>query len=316
MSPPRRLGVTRITSAARFRRRHRSRRTRGGARLIHGRGAIRVVASRYNSVPFPPALKGHRKALVEISKVAPPLQGAVVAGQEWREVAFVHWRVAPATVAPLLPLGVAPDVMDGSSWVGLIAFRLGRARVGPLPPADRWGSFTEVNVRLYGVDAEGRRGVVFRSLEASSLPAVIAARALFSLPYTWARTAQRTRPDGWEYASRRISVRPRHPGPSFRLAIAVDTTQTVHDDLSLFLTSRWGLFQERFGRTQWLPNSHDPWVLHPATVVSLRDELCAAAGLPGVVDAPPDSVLFSPGVDAQFGRGHRLGATEKAPPST
>lgn len=41
---------------------------------------------------------------------------------------------------------------------------------------------TEVNVRLYGVDGQGRRGVVFLSLEASSLPAVLAARALFSLP--------------------------------------------------------------------------------------------------------------------------------------
>ena len=69
------------------------------------------------------------------------------------------------------------------------------------------------------------------------------------------------------------------------------------------LTARWGLFQGRFGRTQWLPNEHEPWVLHPARLISLRDELCAAAGLPGVVQNPPDSVLFSPGVDARFGRG-------------
>ncbi len=254
---------------------------------------------------------------MDISETAPPLSGQVVAAQEWRQVAFVHWRVAPDRVAPLLPRGVVPDVMDGSSWVGLIAFRLGDARVGPFPPAPRWGSFTEVNVRLYGVDAQGRRGVVFRSLEASSLPAVIAARALFSLPYVWARTAQRPRPDGWEYASRRIAVPPRR-GPRFRLGVAVDEARTVHDDLSLFLTARWGLFQGRFGRTQWLPNEHEPWVLHPARVTSLHDELMAAAGLPGVVDGPPDSVLFSPGVDARFGRGELLprGVSPSQPMST
>lgn len=218
-------------------------------------------------------------------------------------MAFVHWRVAPERVAPLLPPGVVPDVFDGSSWVGLIAFRLGDARIGPLPPAPRWGSFTEVNVRLYGVDRDGRRGVVFRSLEASSLPAVVAARALFSLPYVWARAAQRARPDGWEYASRRISALPSRLGPGFQLGISVDRARTADDDLSRFLTARWGLFQSRFGRTQWLPNEHDPWVLHPAAVTSLRDELVGAAGLAGVVDAPPDSVLFSPGVDARFGRG-------------
>jgi uncharacterized protein YqjF (DUF2071 family) len=238
-----------------------------------------------------------------ISRTAPPLRGPVVAAQDWEQVAFVHWRVPPAAVGPLLPRGVKPDVMAGSSWVGLIAFRLGDARVGPLPPMSGWGSFTEVNVRLYGVDAEGRRGVVFRSLEASSLPAVLAARLLFGLPYMWARTAQRPTPDGWEYASRRITGSPVHLGPGFGMSIAVDSTRTVDDDLSLFLTARWGLFQERLGRTQWLPNEHEPWVLHPARLVSLRDELCASAGLPGVVQGPPDSVLFSPGVTSKFGPG-------------
>ncbi|MFE1644014.1 YqjF family protein [Microbacterium sp. P01] len=243
---------------------------------------------------------------MDISRTAPPLGGSIVAAQEWRQVAFVHWRAAVEDVAPLLPPGVVPDVWGGSTWVGLIAFRLGDARIGPLPPSPIGGSFTEVNVRLYGVDDEGRRGVVFRSLEASSLPAVLAARALFSLPYMWARTAQRPRVDGWEYAARRMSASPSRRGPGFRLGVAVDGSQTVDDGLSQFLTARWGLFQRRFGRTQWLPNEHEPWVLHPASVTSLHDELCAAAGLPGIVDRAPDSVLFSPGVDARFGRGTLL----------
>ena len=240
---------------------------------------------------------------MDISRTAPPLRGRVVAAQEWRHVAFVHWRVTPERVAPLLPPGISPDLEGGSTWAGLIAFRLGDARVGPFPPTSRWGSFTEVNVRLYGVDEHGRRGVVFRSLEASSLPAVMAARALFALPYVWARTAQRPRPGGWEYASRRIAPWPGRRGAAFGLRVAVDPTRTVDDEESRFLTARWGLFQDRFGRTRWLPNEHEPWVLHPARVLALRDGLMAAAGLPGVADGPPDSVLFSPGVDARFGRG-------------
>ncbi|WP_396642977.1 YqjF family protein [Microbacterium sp.] len=236
------------------------------------------------------------------SRVAPPLSGRIVAAQEWRNVAFVHWRVDPAVVAPLLPSGIAPDVEGGSSWVGLIAFELGDARIGPLPPLHRWGSFTEVNVRLYGVDRDGRRGVIFRSLEASSLPAVLAARAMFSLPYVWARTAQRPTTDGWEYASRRVAV-PSASGARFRLAVEADSSTTVDDELSRFLTARWGLYQSRFGRTHWLPNTHEPWILQPARVTGLYDELCAAAGLPDVSDRPPDSVLFSPGVTASFARG-------------
>lgn len=239
---------------------------------------------------------------MEISRTAPALTGPVVAAQEWRNVAFVHWRVPAGAVAPLLPRGVVPDVFDGSSWVGLIAFELGDARVGPFPPSPVGGRFTEVNVRLYGVDGKGRRGVVFRSLEASSLPAVIAARALFSLPYMWARTGQRRTGSGWEYASRRIAARPSGVGPGFELRVTVDTEQIVDDPLSQFLTSRWGLFQSRLGRTQWLPNEHEPWVLHSARVAHLRDDLCAAAGLPRVADRAPDSVLYSEGVTSRFGR--------------
>lgn len=236
--------------------------------------------------------------LQPISTVAPTLIGGVVAAQEWRDVAFVHWRVESGRVAPLLPHGVVPDEFDGSSWAGLIAFRLSRARLGPLPPVPHWGDFTEVNVRLYGVDAQGRRGVVFRSLEAASLPAVLAARAAFSLPYFWAHTAQRPWPGGWEYASRRRGGHPR-----FALRVEVDATETVDDELSDFLTARWGLFQRRGSRTTWLPNAHEPWRLHPGRVIALRDELCDAAGLAGIVGRPPDSVLFSPGVSARFARG-------------
>ncbi|KAA9106422.1 YqjF family protein [Microbacterium rhizomatis] len=248
---------------------------------------------------------------MQISRTAPPLAGPVVAAQEWRDVTFAHWRIPPDDVAPLLPEGVVPDVFDGSSWVGLIAFELGEARVGPFPPSPVGSRFTEVNVRLYGVDETGRRGVVFRSLEASSLPAVLAARALFSLPYLWARTAQYARDGGWDYASRRISARPGQTGPGFQLSASVDTSTVVDDELTHFLTARWGLFQSRFGRTQWLPNAHEPWIIHPARIDHLRDDLVAAAGLAGVTQRAPDSVLYSEGVTSRFGLGEWLGSARR-----
>ena len=63
--------------------------------------------------------------------------------------------------------------------------RPGGRRQGPAVP---WlGTFPETNVRLYSIDEQGRRGVVFRSLEASRLAVVLGARAAFNLPYRWAR---------------------------------------------------------------------------------------------------------------------------------
>jgi uncharacterized protein len=74
------------------------------------------------------------------------------------------------------------------------------------------------------------------------------------------------------------------------------------DPLSDFLTARWGMFTRRRGRTLFVPNEHPPWVVHAAELLELDDELVAAAGLPGIADRPPDSVLYAPGVTTRFGR--------------
>jgi uncharacterized protein len=232
-----------------------------------------------------------------ITAAAPPLRGRVVAAQAWREAAFLHWRVDPGLVAPLLPRGTRPDENDGGTWVGLIAFELREARVAPFGPVPFFGSFTEVNVRLYAVDGAGRRGVVFRSLEASRLPAVLAARTLYGLPYRWARTAHAAEGDVHRYRADRLRERARST-----IAVRADPTVEVDDETARFLTARWALFQGRGERTLWMPNEHEPWRLHPAELLDLDDDLVARAGLPGVAERAPDSVLFSPGVSARFGR--------------
>ena len=232
-----------------------------------------------------------------ITRTAPALLGRPIASQRWSDLAFLHWQVDPDVVAPLLPPGVAPDEHDGGTWVGLIPFLLDRATLFGSPPVPYLGSFVEVNVRLYGVDAQGRRGVVFRSLEASRLAAVLAARAVFGLPYQWARTSLRHEGDVIRYRSQR------HGGGPSCLVVCRPGARIDPDPLTDFLTARWGMFTSRGGRTRYLPNEHEPWVLHRADLLELDDRLVAAAGLPGVADRAPDSVLFSPGVETRFGRG-------------
>jgi len=233
--------------------------------------------------------------LEPIRRTAPALPGRAIASQRWSDLTFVHWRVEPDRVAPLLPTGVRPDIFDGSTWVGLIPFLLDRATLFGSPPVPYVGSFVEVNVRLYGVDEAGRRGVVFLSLEASRLAAVLAARAVFGLPYQWATTRMDADADTITYRSRRHGG-----GPSSRIASKPGERMEA-DPLADFLTARWGLFTARRGRTIFLPNEHEPWELRAAELLELDDELLAAAGLPGVTDRAPDSVLFSRGVETRFG---------------
>src|SRR5690349_16701812 len=141
------------------------------------------------------------------AETARPVARAVL-GQRWTDLAFLHWAVAPERVAPLLPAGTVPDTLDGVTYAGLIGFRMERVGFLRGPGVPYLGTFCETNVRLYSVDGQGRRGVVFRSLEAERLIPVLVARASLRLPYMWARMRMTREGDQLTYLSRR-----RWPGP-------------------------------------------------------------------------------------------------------
>lgn len=233
-----------------------------------------------------------------LTRTAPRSAGRTVFTQSWRDLAFLHWAVDPAVVAPLLPPGTVPDELDGASYVGLIPFRMHRIGLLGAPGLPYLGSFPETNVRLYSVDAAGRRAVVFRSLEASRLATVLVARSAARLPYTWARMRIDRDGDRITYTSSRRWPGPR--GAHSRVAVRVGDPLPDDDPLGTFLTARWGLHRPgRRGPVFW-PNEHPAWSLHRAELLELDESLLTAAGLPGI-SGPPDSVLFSPGVPVRFG---------------
>ncbi|HST64428.1 MAG TPA: DUF2071 domain-containing protein [Mycobacteriales bacterium] len=217
--------------------------------------------------------------------------------QAWLDLAFVHWALDPDVVAPLLPAGVRPDVLDGMTQVGLIAFRMQGIGIGPTPGIPYFGSFAETNVRLYTVDEAGQRGVYFLSLDATRLVPVLVARAL-GVPYLWSRMAVTSA--GGEHA---YDCRRRWPGPrglTSRLVVRSGPPVTAPTELERFVTARWGLhLAGRTGTAYW-PNEHPEWPLHRAELVHADTELLTAAGLPRPA-APPTSVLWSPGVRVRFG---------------
>jgi uncharacterized protein YqjF (DUF2071 family) len=186
--------------------------------------------------------------------------------------------------------------------VGLIGFRLQGTAISTGPAIPYFGTFTEVNVRLYSREPSGRRGVVFLSMDASRLAFVMAARAA-RLPYIWSRLSFRPRIEagsGVAYSVQRF----RH-GPTSDFSVSPGPEQEAHDPLSIHLTARFGLHTRLLGRTLYLPNTHPAWPLYRAELVSLDDQLVAATGIK--VSGRPESVLYSPGVRSSFGRPHILG---------
>lgn len=227
----------------------------------------------------------------------PPLPGRTLFAQDWRDVAFIHWRVDPAVVAPFMPAGTRPDTFDGDSFVALVPFEMRSAAVARTPEVPYFGDFLETNVRLYSVDDAGRHGVVFASAETSRLLIALIARAAVGVRYTWSR--QRATVSG---AHRSWSTRRRWPQRGLRCDVAIEVGAAMEqpDDLALFLTSRWGLHTRLAGRTWWMPNHHEPWALQHASLTRLTDDLVAGAGL--VVTGPPDvPTMYAPGVHTVFG---------------
>lgn len=236
-------------------------------------------------------------------QLAPDLPSPVIMDQFWADAVFLHWRIAADAVQRFMPPGVTPDVVDGSSWVGLIGFRMVGAGLGRGLPVPHLGSFTEINVRLYSRGPDGTRGVVFVTLDASRLAVVLAARA-GGIPYVWSRCAPLQRGGGAQREYGYDVVRYRRQATS-RFVARPELERTADDVLSLELTARFGLHSTLAGRTLYIPNTHSPWPLHPATLTEFDDGLLGAAGLR--VEGPPESVLFSPGVQTQFGRPRVVG---------
>ena len=232
-----------------------------------------------------------------MSVTAPALSPPHMMRQQWRDLTFLHWAVPPESVARFFPPGVRPDVIDGRTYVGLIPFRMVGAGFAHGPAVPWAGTFLETNVRLYSVDGTGRRGIVFLSLDADRAVVVAGARAVFGLPYRWAR--MRYSADG---DVRRYAARLRWPGVSAasRVSVRVGGPATV-GPLEEFLTARWGLHVAHLGRTLYVPNEHPVWPLRNAEVLELDDGLVASVGLGDLARRPPDHVAFSDGVPVRFG---------------
>ena len=232
-----------------------------------------------------------------VSSTAPDLTGSVMMNQSWRDLAFLHWAVAPDEVAHRMPPGVRPDTLDGVTYVGLIPFRMVGAGIAGGPGVPWFGTFLETNVRLYSIDDTGRRGIVFLSLDADRAAVVLGARAAFGLPYRWAQMSYRASGDVHSYDTH--LRRPWRRAGSHVVIRAGDRREST--PLDEFVSARWGLHVRWWGKTLYVPNHHEAWPVHDAEVLELDDGLMESVGLPDLAARPPDHVAFSPGVRTEFG---------------
>ena len=125
-------------------------------------------------------------------------------GQTWEDLLFAHWRVPLDAVRAHVPDELEIEQHDGSAWLGITPFRLTGLRARGTLPLPRISTFLEVNVRTYVHAADGKSGIWFFSLDASSRLAVEAARRGYKLPYFHARITTSLRGEWIEYECVRL----------------------------------------------------------------------------------------------------------------
>lgn len=225
--------------------------------------------------------------------------------QRWEELLFLHWRVDPGDVQQRLPQGLLVDTFDGAAWIGVVPFQMRRVRPRWLPAVSGLSNFPELNLRTYVVDAHGRPGVWFYSLDTPQPLANWIARRFFHLNYRRARFDLEQSGAGCRY------------GSQLRQTGGWDQLQNYHwrrsgqpfaaepGSLDFFLVERYRLFAYDGQRRQLLSGQvhHVPYPLQQVELSQYSKRLFELNQLP-VPAGGPASVLGSAGVDVSV---HPLG---------
>jgi len=91
--------------------------------------------------------------------------------QQWNDLLFLHYEIAPEKLRDLVPSTLTLDTYQQRAWLSITPFWMNHLRPPGIPSLPWVSQFSELNVRTY-VAYEGRPGVYFFSLDASHLSAV------------------------------------------------------------------------------------------------------------------------------------------------
>jgi uncharacterized protein YqjF (DUF2071 family) len=221
---------------------------------------------------------------------------------EWRHLVMLNWRVAPESLAPLVPAGTTLDACDGANYISLVGFLFLRTSLLGVPiPFHR--DFEEINLRFYvrrTVGSEVRRGVCFIRELVPRAAIAITARLAYNEPYLAVPMTHRIdprvdseHPDYVEYGWRSrnswtwIGARP--------TGVPTPTQPGSHEE---FITEHyWGYTRQRDGGTVEYNVVHPPWLVRRIPTPVITGDLAATYGttFAGLMAREPDSAFLADG---------------------
>ena len=206
----------------------------------------------------------------------PLSEGPWIMQQTWEDLLFAHWKLPREILEKRIPPTLEPDTYNGESYIAVTPFKMRDVRFRLLPPIPSATNFLEVNVRTY-VKKNGKPGIYFFSLDASSTLSAIGARLGINLPYHIAEMSV-TEADGtFNYSSYRKDE-PAELEVSYKPVSEV--FESASGSIEEFLTERYCLFQN-IGEKRLIEIDihHLKWPLQNAVAVFAKNTLARPAGI-------------------------------------
>ena len=180
---------------------------------------------------------------------------------DWREVAMLHFEVAPEALQRLTPFEI--DRFEGRAFITLVSFRMADLRLRQLPACTRalFRPFTDsrfLNLRTY-VKTGGEAGIQFLAEWLSNRASVPLGPLAYGLPYR-AGHLQRTEHNGRIHLRATPWTRVRDGGRfEATLEAGAERTSCRPGSLDEFLMERYTAFTVRGRRTRRFHIWHPPW---------------------------------------------------------
>ncbi len=211
--------------------------------------------------------------------------------QSWLDAAFIHHRVEARHLRGLVPPALEVQEFDGTAWVGLVPFRMAGVGRRPFPKLLKFPSFPELNLRTY-VEAGGKPGVWFFSLDAGSWPIVLGGRHRYALPYYKSRMRQQFDGGWFHFTNHRRDGRTRWVG---RYRGTGEVGVALSGTFERWAIERYCLYAATSGRgISRVQVHHAPWPLQRGEAVIEESSVFSSAGIVPVDDPP--RVQFTSGV--------------------
>lgn len=203
--------------------------------------------------------------------------------QEWNKAVFLHWEVNPDLIKPLLPKGIELDILNGKTWVSLVAFDMNNIGIKNILKPPYISDFQEINIRVY-VICNGKPSVYFLSMEANNWLSCKLIKTVSKFPY---RYSKMNRNDSI-YQSENNEF-----NDSFNLEYNIENLSVKKDETDLWLTERYAVFQDYKKHIIEYDVHHIEWPLQKINIKKLEVNYPRFSHL---INSTPDKIHYSKGV--------------------